>query len=184
MSVHYVNQLAAQQKSNIEALLAISHAAFGNAERLLNLNVNATRNALEESAAQAKAAVNSSDSIQALLQASQPQQAFAKVTSYLEDVRQIVTQTQQELTEIIDAQRSETSDHLVKAIEELAKTGPAGSAFAASTLKSMFAMGNSAYDKLNDTAKQVAQIGEAQIAAAAAKSIGAPSSSSRARKAA
>jgi phasin family protein len=182
MSVFYVNQLAAQQKSNIDALLSVSTAAFGNAERLLNLNINATRNVLEESAAQAKAAVSGSEGIQALLQTNQSQQAFAKLTSYLEDVRQIVTQAQQEMTEIIEAQRSEASDNLVEAMEEFAKSGPAGSAFAASTLKSMFAISNSAYDKLNDTAKQVAQIGEAQIAAATAKSLGAPSS--RARKAA
>lgn len=182
MSVFYVNQLAAQQKSNIDALLSVSTAAFGNAERLLNLNINATRNVLEESAAQAKAAVSGSEGIQALLQTNQSQQAFAKLTSYLEDVRQIVTQAQQEMTEILEAQRSEASDNLVEAMEEFAKSGPAGSAFAASTLKSMFAISNSAYDKLNDTAKQVAQIGEAQIAAATAKSLGAPSS--RARKAA
>lgn len=182
MSVFYVNQLAAQQKANIDALLSVSNAAFGNAERLLNLNINATRNALEESAAQAKAAVSGGDGIQALFQTNPSQQAFTKLTSYLEDVRQIVTQAQQELTEIIEAQRSEASDNLVEAMEEFAKSGPAGSAFAASTLKSMVAISNSAYDKLNDTAKQVAQIGEAQIAAATAKSIGSPSP--RARKAA
>lgn len=182
MSTFYVNQLAAQQKSNIDTLLSVSQATFGNIERLLNLNINAARSALEESAAQAKASVSGNNGVQALFQANQAQQAFAKVTAYLEDVRQIANQTQQELTEIIEAQRSEASDNLVEAMEEFAKTGPAGSALAASTLKSMFAMGNSAYDKLNDTAKQVAQISEAQIAAATAKSIGAPSA--RARKAA
>lgn len=182
MSTFYVNQLAAQQKANIDALLSISNVAFGNVERLLNLNMGAARSALEEGAAQAKAAASGSDGLQSLLQPNHAQQTFAKVTSYLEDVRHIVAQSQQELAEILEAQRSETSDNLVEAMEEFAKNGPAGSAFAASTLKSMFAIGNSAYDKLNDTAKQVAQIGEAQLAAATAKTLGAPSA--RARKAA
>lgn len=176
-----VHHLATQHKSGIDTLLSLSNAAFGNAEKLITLNMSTVRSALEDSAAQAKAAYNSNESFQTAL-SEQPKIAFAKMTSYLEDVRQIVGQSQQELAEILEAQRTEASESLLEAIDEFAKSGPAGSSYAASTLKSLFAMTNSAYDKFNTTAKQVVEIGEAQLAAATAKTLGAPSP--RTRKAA
>lgn len=176
-----VNHLASQQKSGIDTLLSLSNAAVGNVERFFNLNANALRSALEDGAAQAKAACSSGEHLQAAL-SEQPKHAFAKMTGYLEDVRQLVGQSQQELTEIFEAQRTEASENLLEAFEEFAKSGPAGSSYAAATLKSLFTMTNSAYDKFNTTAKQVVEIGEAQLAAATAKTLGAPSA--RARKAA
>jgi phasin family protein len=160
-------QLANANKASVEALLTIANTTFASAERLAALNLNTARAVLEESVANAKTMLSAKD-LQELMsmQASLAQPIVEKAVAYSRSVYEIATQTQEELSKVAEVQMFEVNKNFSAALDQAAKSAPAGSDVAVAAVKSAIAAANSAYDSMNKAAKQVAEIAEANVAAA------------------
>ena len=162
---NFANQFAAANKSAVENMLTLANTVFASTERLVALNLNTARSTLEDSAATAKS----------LLQAKDPQ-AFASLTSelaqpgmeklvaYSRSVYGIFSETKDEVSKVVEAQVSELNSVIGTALDNAAKSGPAGSDVAVSAVKSAIAAANSAYGNINKAAKQVVEMTEANLA--------------------
>ncbi len=76
-------QIVASHKANVETLFGLTHKAFEGMEKLVELNLTATKAALSESAQSTKAALSVKDA-QELMAASQPVPAFGRENSCLQ----------------------------------------------------------------------------------------------------
>ncbi|MBK8117905.1 MAG: phasin family protein [Sulfuritalea sp.] len=160
-------QLANANKANVETLLSIANTAFASAERLAALNLNTARAVLEDSVANAKALLAVKDVQQFVsMQSTLAQPAIEKAVAYSRSAYEIATQTQEELTKVVESQFSEINRNVASALDQAAKNAPAGSDVAVAAVKSAIAAANSAYDSMSKAAKQVAEISQANVAAA------------------
>jgi phasin family protein len=181
-------QFASANKANVETLLTIANTAFASAERLAALNLNTARAVLEDSVANAKALLAVKDVQQLVaMQTTLAQPAVEKAVAYSRSVYEIATQTQEELAKVVEGQFSEINKNVSVALDKAAKNAPAGSDVAVAAVKSAIAAANSAYDSMTKAAKQVAEIAEANVAAATTatvKAVGTGAAAPKARKAA
>ena len=181
-------QLAGANKANVEAMLTLANTAFASAERLAALNLNTARAILEDGVANAKAMLGAKD-VQELmsLQASLAQPAIEKAVAYSRSVYEISAQTQEEFSKLVEAQFAEVNKNVASTLDKAAKNAPAGSDVAVAAVKSAIAAANSAYDSMTKAAKQVAEIAEANVAAATSatvKAVGTGAAAPKAKKAA
>lgn len=176
-------QLASANKANVETLLTIANTAFASAERFAALNLNTARAILEDSVASAKAVLAVKD-VQHLvsLQTTLAQPAVEKAVAYSRSVYEIATQTQEELSRVVEGQFSELNKNVASALDKAAKNAPAGSEVAVAAVQSAIAAANSAYDSMTKAAKQVAEIAEANVAAATNATVKAVATSAAAAK--
>lgn len=181
-------QFATANKANIEALLTLANTAFASAERIAALNLNTARTLLEDGVNNTKALLGAKD-VQELisLQSTLTQPSVEKAVAYSRSVYEIATQTQEEISKVVEAQFSEANKTVASALDKAAKNAPAGSDVAVAAVKSAIAAANSAYDSLTKAAKQVAEMTEANVAAATnatVKAVGTASNAAKAKKAA
>jgi phasin family protein len=160
-------QLAGANKANVEAMLTLANTAFASAERFAALNLNTARAVLEDSVNNAKALLGAKDLQEAIsLQATLAQPSVEKAVSYSRSVYEISAQTQEEFSKLVEAQFAEVNKNVASSLDKAAKSAPAGSDVAVAAVKSAIAAANSAYDTMSKAAKQVAEITEANVAAA------------------
>jgi phasin family protein len=186
MSYAVPEQIASANKANVESLLTLANTAFASAERLAALNLNTARTVLEDAVSTAKTLMGAKD-IQELvtLQSTLAQPSLEKAVAYSRSVYEIATQTQEELTKVFEGQYAEINKNVSAVLDKAAKSAPAGSDVAVAAVKSALAAANSAYDSINKAAKQVAEIAEANVAAATSATVKAVGSSApKAKKAA
>ncbi|ENO89211.1 phasin family protein [Thauera linaloolentis] len=173
-------QFAASNKANVETLLTLANAAFASAERLAALNLNTARSILEDGVANTKALLAVKDVQELLnLQTSLAQPIVEKAVAYARSVYEITSQSQEEVSKVLEGQVAELNKGVATALDKAAKSAPAGSDVAVAAVKSAIAAANSAYDSLSKTAKQVAEIAEANVAAATNATVKAVSTSTK-----
>ena len=176
-------QFATANKATVETLLTVANTAFASAERLAALNLNTARAMLEDSVANAKALLGVKDVQQLIaMQTTLAQPAVEKAVAYSRSVYEIATQTQEELTKVVEGQFSEINKNVSVALDKAVKNAPAGSDVAVAAVKSAIAAANSAYDSMTKAAKQVAEIAEANVAAATTATVKAVGSNAPAAK--
>jgi phasin family protein len=176
-------QFTAANKANVETLLTLANTGFASAERLAALNLNTARTALEDSVANAKTLLAVKDVQELLsLQSSLAQPAVEKAVAYARSVYEIATQTQEEISKVVEAQVAELNTAIAAALDKAAKSAPAGSDVAVAAVKSAIAAANSAYDSVSKAAKQVAEIAEANVAAATSATVKAVSAPAKGGK--
>jgi phasin family protein len=160
-------QLSNANQVNVETLTIFANTAFASAERLAALNLNTARGMLEDSFGNAKAlmAVKSPQELLAL-QSSLAQPALDKAMAYSRGLYEIATQTQGVLGKLLEGQVAEINSNVATALDKAAKNAPAGADVAIAAVKSAIAATNTAFDKMNQAAKQAAEIAEANVAAA------------------
>ena len=165
-------QFASANKANVETLLTIANTAFASAERLAALNLNTARAMLEDSVANAKALLAVKDVQQLVaMQTTLAQPAVEKAVAYSRSVYEIATQTQEELSKVVEGQFSEMNKNVASALDKAAKNAPAGSDVAVAAVKSAIAAANSAYDSMTKAAKQAVEMAEANVNAATSATV-------------
>jgi len=160
-------KFVAANKAAVDSLLAVVNTALVSAERIAALNLNTARATLEDSVANAKAisgAKNPQDA--AALASSLTQPAVDKATAYARSVYEITSQTQGELTKMVEAQFGDIQKNFAGLVEQAAKSAPAGSESAIAAMQSAIAAATSAFGNMNATAKQFAEQAQANVASA------------------
>jgi phasin family protein len=165
-------QFADAGKSGIEAMLAIANTAFSSIERLAALNLNTARTMLEDSMTMTKSMLAIKDMQELIsLQTSLTKPSLEKAADYSRALYEIITQTQGEMSKVYEAQLTELKAAVTGVVDNAIKNAPAGSEVAVAAVKSAIAAANSAYDNMTKAAKQVAQMTEANVAAATTATI-------------
>lgn len=182
------DQFAAANKNSIEALLTLANTAFASTERLAALNLNTARSLLEDSVANTKSLMGVKD-VQELvaLQSGFVQPAIEKAVAYSRSVYEIVSQTQEELSKVVEAQVGEVNKAVASTLDQAAKQAPAGSDVAVAAVKSAIAAANSAYDSIAKATKQAVELAEANVNAATSatvRAVGAASTTAKKKAAA
>ncbi|HRP76486.1 MAG TPA: phasin family protein [Rhodocyclaceae bacterium] len=173
-------QFAASNKVGVETLLTVANSAFASAERLAALNLNTARSVLEDAIANTKTLLGAKDVQELLsLQTALAQPLVEKAVAYNRSVYEITTQSQEEVSKLVEAQMADINKNVAAALDKAAKSAPAGSDVAVAAVKSAIAAANSAYDSVSKAAKQVAEIAEANVAAATNATVKAVSTASK-----
>ncbi len=160
-------QIAATNKAGVDAFISLANTQFAALERLSTLNFNATKSAFEDSVNYAKAILGAKDPQElASLNATAAQPVLEKAIAYSRSVYEVTSQSQGELTKLVEAQAVEFNKNLVSSLDKFARNAPAGSDVAVAAVKSALAAANSAYDSLTRVAKQATDFAETNFAAA------------------
>jgi phasin family protein len=168
----YQDQFSAATKTHFQAQLdlinTITTKTFEGLEKIVELNLSATKASLEESAATAQqfASIKDPQELLALAQA-QAQPTAEKAAAYGRHLASIVSATQAELTKATEAQVAETSRKVTALVEEIAKNAPAGSENAVALLKSAIGNANASYEQLTKNTKQAVETLEGHLSNAA-----------------
>ena len=173
-------QFASANKATVDSLLSLANTALASAERIAALNLNTARSVLEDSVSGAKALLGAKDAQEALsIQASLTQPNVEKAAAYSRSVYEISAQTQEELSKMVEAQFGDFQKAVAGLLDKAAKSAPAGSDVAVAAVKSAIAAASSAFDNMNKAAKQVAELAEANVAAATNATVKATGSATK-----
>lgn len=159
-------------KSAADAAHAFGRIAFDGAERLLALQLSAARTLLEERRGAA----------QALLDARQPQEIAAlgrdalrpegeRLVGYARAVYDILARTQEEWLQQVERQQAGWHQSVGQWLDAYARTAPGGADVAVAALRTAVNAANSTFDSVHKAARQVANIAEAGVVAAADASV-------------
>jgi phasin family protein len=159
-------QFAAANKATVDSLLSVANAALASAERIAALNLNTARSVLEDSVANTKAVLGAKDVQEAVsIQAALAQPSVEKAVAYSRSVYEITSQTQEELSKMVQAQFGDFQKTVSGLLEKAAKSAPAGSDVAINAIQGAIAAANSAFDNMNNVAKQFTETAQANMAA-------------------
>ena len=162
-------QVIASNKAGVEALIGLANTQFAAFERISALTFNATKTAFEDSVAHTKALLNAKDVQDVVnLNAAVAQPAIEKAISYSRNLYDVASQSQSEVTKLVETQAGEFNKSFVTLLDKLAKNAPAGSDVAVAAVKSALAAANTAYDSVSKAARQATEIAEANFTAATA----------------
>ncbi len=174
--VNVVDKFVALNRANLETAVQAANIALAGAERLVELNLSAAKTAIADGARVAKTWVevkDVKDLVAAQTALAEPQ--LEKATAFARSVYEVAVQTQTELAKLAEERIAEANQELIAALEQAAKTAPAGlgADAAVAAVKSAVSAATSAYDTLSKAAKQVAELTEANVTAITAKAAAA-----------
>ena len=167
-------QVLASHKANIETLFGLTHKAFEGVEKLVELNVQATKAALAETANHTQAVLGVKDAQELLaLQAGLVQPLAEKTAAYSRHLYDIASAAGADIGKNFEAQTAEAQKKFVGLVDSAAKNAPAGSETAVAVLKSAVAAANNAFESVQKAVKQASDIAEANFNTVAATAVNA-----------
>ncbi len=167
-------QVLASHKANIETLFGLTHKAFEGVEKLVELNVQATKAALAETANHTQAVLGVKDAQELMaLQAGLVQPLAEKTAAYSRHLYDIASAAGADIGKNFEAQTAEAQKKFVGLVDNAAKNAPAGSETAVAVLKSAVAAANNAFESVQKAVKQASDIAEANFNTVAASAVNA-----------
>ena len=166
--VQVSEQVAVFNKSQLDALLKIAELTAENMEKLADVQFKAAKSAYADSVKTLKqlAAVKDVNELASVTTgAAQP--TWDKATTYAKNVYDVVSAAQAEFASLLEEQVAEFNKNMVVTLDTAMKSAPAGSEGAIAAMKSAIHSTNTVYETMVKTAKQMASVAEANIAAAA-----------------
>ena len=161
------DQILSAHKANIETLFGLTTKAFEGVEKLVELNVTASRAALSEAAQHTQAVLSVKDAQELLtLQAGLFQPLAEKTASYSRHLYDIASSTATEFNKALETQTTEARKSFNTLLETSAKNAPAGSESAVALVKNAVSAANSAFDSVQKAVKQASDVAEANFNAA------------------
>ena len=177
-------QMLAAQKANVETLFGLTAKAFEGVEKLVELNVTATKAALAEAAGTTQAILGVKDAQELLaLQASLFQPLAEKTAAYSRHLYDIASGTGAEFAKSFESQATETQKKFLALVDNAAKNAPAGSETAVAVFKSAVAAGNNALESVQKAVKQATDVAEANFNAVANTAVNSSKSTAKAKRA-
>jgi phasin family protein len=175
-------QILASHKANIETLFGLTHKAFEGVEKLVELNVQATKAALAETANHTQAVLGAKDAQELLaLQAGLVQPLAEKTAAYSRHLYDIASAAGAELSKTFEGQAADAQKKFVGIVDNAAKNAPAGSETAVAVMKSAVAAANNAFESVQKAVKQASDIAEANFNTVATSAVNASKTVSKKR---
>ena len=177
-----VEQVMASQKASIETLLGLTSKAFEGVEKIVELNLSASKAAMAESADHAKAMLSVKDAQELMaLQSGLLQPLAEKTAAYSRHLYDITTGSTAELTKAFEGQAADAQKKFMSLMEEATKNAPAGSETAVSVMKNAVAAANNALESVQKAVKQATEAAESNFNAVAASAVDAAKPASKKR---
>ena len=175
-------QVLASHKANIETLFGLTSKAFEGVEKLVELNVQATKAALAETANHTQAVLGAKDAQELLaLQAGLVQPLAEKTAAYSRHLYDIASAASAELSKTFEGQAADAQKKFVGIVDNAAKNAPAGSETAVAVMKSAVAAANNAFESVQKAVKQASDIAEANFNTVATSAVNASKTVSKKR---
>lgn len=177
------DQIVASHKANLETLFGLTTKAFEGVEKLVELNLTASKAALAEAAGTTQAMLSVKDAQELLaLQASLFQPLAEKTASYSRHLYEIASVSGAEFGKTFEAQAADAQKKFMSVVDNAAKNAPAGSETAVAVLKSAVAAGNNALESVQKAVKQATEVAEANFNAVANTAVNAAKTTARAKR--
>lgn len=177
------DQVLASQKATIDTFFGLTGKAFEGVEKLVELNVTASKAALAEVAGTTQALLGVKDAQELLaLQAAMFQPLAEKTAAYSRHLYDIASGTGAEFGRSFEQQAAEAQRKFLSVVDNAAKNAPAGSETAVAVLKSAVAAGTNALETVQKAVKQASEVAEANFNAVASQAVNAAKSTTSAKK--
>ena len=174
------DQLIASHKANVETLFGLTTKAFESMEKLVELNVTASKAALSEAAGTTQAMLSVKDAQELMaLQAGLFQPMAEKTAAYSRHLYEIAQGTGAEFTKALESKASEAQQAFVGLVDSAAKNAPAGSETAVAVMKSAVAAANNAFESVQKAVKQASDVAEANFQAVSTTALKAANSTAQ-----
>ena len=160
-------QFVATNKPNMEAFEGALGQAYAGMEKLVELNMAATKAALGESFGHAKAVMSVKTPQEFMtLQTSFFQPLAEKSVAYFQHVQSIATEGSAGFTQQVEANLAEAQKAFGASVDQMAKNAPAGSEAAVAAFQSALSNSQKAIESAQATIKKAAESAQANFAAA------------------
>ncbi len=167
-------QVLASHKASVETLFGLTTKAFEGVEKMVELNLTASKAALSEAATHSQAVLSVKDAQELLaLQAGLLQPLAEKAAAYSRHLYDIAQGTGAEFGKAIEGQTAEAQKKVVGLIDSATKNAPAGSESAVAVLKSAVSAANNAFESVQKAVKQASDAAEANFKAVATSAVNA-----------
>ena len=177
-----VEQVLASQKASVETLLGLTSKAFEGIEKLVELNLSASKAAMAESAEHAKAMLSVKDAQELMaLQTSYFQPLAEKTAAYSRHLYEITSGSTAELSKSFEGQAAEAQHKFMGLIESATQNAPAGSESAVALMKNAVAAASNALESVQKAVKQATDAAETNFKSAAATAVDAGKPASKKR---
>ncbi len=158
------DQVMASQKASLETLFGLTNKAFEGVEKLVELNVQASKAALSETANHSQAVMSVKDAQELLaLQAGLMQPLAEKTAAYSRHLYDIASGTTAEFTKAFEGHTAEFQSKFVNLVDSAAKNAPAGSETAVAVMKGAVAAATNAFESVQKAVKQATDLAEANL---------------------
>lgn len=175
-------QIMAAHKANIETLFGLTQKAFEGVEKLVELNVQATKAALAETANHAQAVMGVKDAQELLaLQAGMVQPLAEKTAAYSRHLYDIASAAGAELSKTFEGQAADAQKKFAGLVDSAANNAPAGSETAVAVMKSAVAAATNAYESVQKAVKQASDMAETNFNTVAASAVNASKTATKKR---
>lgn len=162
------DQIMSAHKANMETLFGLTSKAFEGVEKLVELNVTATRAALNEASTHAQSLLSVKDAQELIaLQSNLFQPLAEKTAAYNRHLYNIATSTSAEFTKAFEEKSGELQKNFSNLVDSTAQNAPAGSETAVAVMKSAVSAATNAFDSMQKAVKQASDMAEANITAVA-----------------
>lgn len=167
-----VEQIMASQKASVETLLGLTSKAFEGVEKIVELNLAASKAALAESAEHAKAMLSVKDAQELMaLQSSFLQPLAEKTAAYSRHLYEITSGSTAEMSKSFEGQAAEAQQKLMSLIESATQNAPAGSESAVAMMKNAVASASSALESVQKAVKQATDAAETNFKSVAPSTV-------------
>ena len=167
-----VEQVMGAHKANVETLFGLTGKAFEGMEKLIELNMQVARTAMDEAAVNAKAAFSVKDAQELMaLQTSLLQPAAEKAAAYSRYVYEIAASTGAEVTRVAEATGADAQAKFMAVVDNAVKNAPAGTENAVALVKSAVAAASNAFENVQKAAKQAAEVADTNFQAMSSTAV-------------
>lgn len=165
-------QFVAANKAAADSLLTFAHTSLANVERLAALNLHTARAIFADTVATVGTLMSVKDAQELFaLQSALAKPAVEKGIAYSRGVYEILSDSANGLTQIVENQTADLKKNVSAAIEQSLKSAPAGSEAVVAVVKSALAQADSAYETLAQSSKQAKAVIENTVASANAAAM-------------
>ena len=162
-------QFAEINKASVANATRLAALSIENAEKLFKLNLTAAKAAFQQGVEGAQAAASVRD-VQELmaLRAKYAESGVQTALSYSRTLYDLASEAQAEYSSMAEELWANYTKGVASFVDKASKSAPAGSDVAVNAFKSTFAASTAAFDQFQKATKQVVNLADASVRAAAA----------------
>jgi len=164
-------QIIAANQANLDAFEGAAKKAYAGVEKLVELNMAASKAALGESLSHAKAVMSVKTPQEFMsLQTAFFQPMAEKSTAYFQHVQSIATEGSADFTKQFEASLADAQKAIGASVEQLVKNAPAGSEAAVAAFQNALTEGQKAIETAQATIKKASATAQSNFAVATKQS--------------
>lgn len=167
-----IEQFIATSKASLQALEGITANAHASIEKLVELNMAASKAAMGESFSHAQSLLGAKDAQEIMsLQSGLTQPVAEKSAAYVQHVQAITTGAGTEFAKAVEANMADAQKAFSGLVETFAKNAPAGTESAMVAFKTALTLGQSAVESAQTSAKKAVEVAQSSISSATNQAV-------------